>query len=418
MKTKNRFLCPGEIKYIKKKAWKNSTAARYQPEGGFFTELDSDTLDLTLLFGDLIRQFNENSQSVYSSSGYVTLDEILSKAKSRKNLIKQYNQGKKDKVGILFHLLTDSNSNFCIRVNLKMPKQFTDPRIYRTEGLCKFFLEDFHGSHVTLCQDNFFNSFGLCEAFNNLGIYCFGTIRRQMIQRYFDDHLTGISSFIQPKHSKTHSIRCFTHKYENATKNIHCMVYNVPAKNSVLFLSNSNNIFGKTTDNICKDYRLFFGGNFSREFNSTNFRPIVADKYNQKMGSCDNFDVYVHRFSLRFIPMKNKLSWILKPVFSILEFQFINSFMLYREAHSSPDMDFRLYLLKISQGLVKNNVIPEMAPLRVRANGSNFLFPRNFCQDCKSRRPSKDSRTSKKCAKCGSGCCRTHSETICRRCLD
>ena len=135
------------------------------------------------------------------------------------------------------------------------------------------------------------------------------------------------------------------------------------------------------------------------------------------MGSCDNFDVYVHRFSLRFLPMKNKLSWILKPVLSVLEFQFINSYMLYRDAHPSPDMDFRLFLLKICQGLVKENVRPEMTPLTVHANSSTFLFPRNFCHDCKTSRPSKDSRTTKKCSKCGSGCCRTHSKTVCHRCL-
>ena len=86
------------------------------------------------------------------------------------------------------------------------------------------------------------------------------------------------------------------------------------------------------------------------------------------MGACDDFDEYVHRFSLRFLPLKNKYSWVLKPILNIIEFQFIKSFMLYRESHPSPDMDFRIFLLKISQGFVKNLVKPTMTPLRVRGN--------------------------------------------------
>ena len=108
-------MCPGEIRLVQRKAWKNSAAARYQPEGGYFTELNSQVLDLNLLFNDFIAHFNENSQSVYRCSGYVTLDEILSKAKSRKNPLKQYNCTKKDKLGILFHILTDSETNFCTK---------------------------------------------------------------------------------------------------------------------------------------------------------------------------------------------------------------------------------------------------------------------------------------------------------------
>lgn len=180
-------------------------------------------------------------------------------------------------------------------------------------------------------------------------------------------------------------------------------------------MSNSNNIVRKSTFNKNKDYRLFMGGNYSRDFSAPNFRPMIADIYNEKMGSCDNFDVYIHRFSLRFLPLRNRLAWILKPLFNNVEFQFLNSFFLYREAHPSPDLEFRLYLLKISQGLVKNSPKPGMTPLRVRGNE---LFPRNFCNDCKNQKiPNKDCRTSKKCSKCGSGCCRNHSKTVCDRCF-
>ena len=122
----------------------------------------------------------------------------------------------------------------------------------------------------------------------------------------------------------------------------------------------------------------------------------ITKKWVQK---CDDFDVYVHRFSLRFLPLKNKYSWVLKPILNIIEFQFINSFMLYRESHPSPDMEFRFFLLKISQGFVKNSLKPTMTPLRVRGNE---LFPRNFCRVCKDVSPRKDCRTSKTCSKYGS----------------
>ena len=131
------------MKFIRRKHWRKSSAAQYQPEGGYFVTVNTSVLDLNLLFDDFINQFNENSISIYLPSGYVTLDEILSKAKSRRNALKQYNATKKDKLGILFHILNDSNSNFCVKINLKMPKQFADPSIYKTEGLCKFFFEKF-----------------------------------------------------------------------------------------------------------------------------------------------------------------------------------------------------------------------------------------------------------------------------------
>ena len=133
-------MTPGELKFIPRKHWKKFTAAQYQPQGGFYVTSDARILDLNLLLDDFINQFNENSKSVYRPSGYVTLDEILSKAKSRKCIIKQYNCSKKDKLGILFHVLNDSDSNFLVKLNLKMPKQFADPNIFKTEGLCRFFL--------------------------------------------------------------------------------------------------------------------------------------------------------------------------------------------------------------------------------------------------------------------------------------
>ena len=403
------------MKFIRRKHWRKSSAAQYQPEGGYFVTVNTSVLDLNLLFDDFINQFNENSISIYLPSGYVTLDEILSKAKSRRNALKQYNATKKDKLGILFHILNDSNSNFCVKINLKMPKQFADPSIYKTEGLCKFFLRNFEHSFVVCCQDNFFNSFDLSQSLNEKGIYCFGTVRRQVIQRYFSDHLNGIGSYFEPKHSKVNSLKCFTHDGNNhpVRYKTHLMIHNPPSKNSVIFISNSNSIMKKSSDNINDIYRQFVGGNYSRDL-TEGVRPMVSHIYNEKMGACDTFDVYVHRFSLRFLPLKNKYCWILKPVLNILEFQFINSFMVYRESHPSPNMDYRIFLLRIAQGLVKNSPKPAMAPLRVRGNE---LFPRNFCRDCKDVSPRKDCRTSKTCSKCGAGCCRNHSKIVCSRCF-
>ena len=138
--------------------------------------------------------------------------------------------------------------------------------------------------------------------------------------------------------------------------------------------------------------------------------------YNKKMGACDDFDVYVHRFSLRFLPLKNKYSWVLKPILNIIEFQFINSFIhctLQRISFVSG-YGVSIFSLKISQEFVKNSLKPTMTPLRVRGNE---LFPRNFCRVCKDVSPRKDCRTSKTCSKCGSGCCQSHSKIDCSRCF-
>ena len=47
---------------------------------------------------------------------------------------------------------------------------------------------------------------------------------------------------------------------------------------------------------------------------------------------------------------------------------------------------FRIFLLKIAQGLVKDSLKPVMTPLRVR---ENELFPRNVCIACKDANPNK-----------------------------
>ena len=173
-----RFLTPGDLQYVQRRAWKKSSARAHEPFGGFFTNMPGQTLDLNLLFDGFIQNFNECSRNVYSCNGKLTLDEILSKAKSRRCDIKMYNSGKKDKVGILWHILCDVKSNFCIKVKLKVTKQFTKPELFKTENLCLDFLDDFRGSFVRVCQDNYFNSSSLSSNINNFEIYVFDTCKK------------------------------------------------------------------------------------------------------------------------------------------------------------------------------------------------------------------------------------------------
>ena len=209
-----RFLCPGAIQYVPRQAWKKSSASNYQPFGGYFVNLNGRVLDLNLLFDRYVTDFNNNSRSVYNCSGTITLDEILSKSKSRKNPLKQYNASKRDRIGVLWHTLMDANSSFCVKVRIKFPKQFTQHHLFKTEGLVLDFLDDFRGSYARVCQDNFFNSYSLTSKLNAIGLYVHGTCRKQIISRHFADHPDGLNGFIDAKHKQNHRVRCFTHDDE------------------------------------------------------------------------------------------------------------------------------------------------------------------------------------------------------------
>ena len=410
-----RFLTPGELRTVPRQAWKKSSARAHQPFGGFFVNIPGRTLDLNLLLDGFIQKFNECSRNVYKCSGKLTLDEILSKCKSRRCTIKMYNSGKKDKVGILWHVLCDASTNFCVKIKLKLSKQFTKPELFKTENLCLDFLDDFRGTFVRVCQDNFFNSFSLCSKYNDLGIYVFGTCRKMVLQRHFSDHRDGLSGYVDSKHKKNHNLKGFTHhEFDHAVRGkIHCQVYNSPGRNSVIFISNSNDIFGRTTDIVEPDRRSFRGGNYSYELPSDNARPHSALVYNNEMNSVDTFDQYVHRHTIRFVSLKNRNGWILKPIFCILDFQFLNTFFVQRESSNNPESNYRKFLLKLAQGLVSDCVKAQDPPLRV---GEYEGYSRNQCLECKEIDPRKDSRTSKKCIKCSSFCCKNHSFTICKNC--
>ena len=413
-----RFLTPGALEYVPRQAWKKSSAVRHQPFGGFFENLTGRVLNLNVLFDRYVSNFNESSRSVYLPSGILTIDEILSKSKSRKNPVKQFNATKRDKIGILWHVMMDSESKFCVKARIKLSKQFTPHELFKTEGLVLDFVDDFRGSFARICQDNYFNSFSLSSKFNDLGIYVYGTCRKMIISRHFSDHADGLNSYIDSKHSKVHSLKCFTHhEYDHVTRGkIHIMIYNSPGRNSCIFISNSNDVVGKSTEISTpeKDYRSFHGGHFSRELPTKNSRPKIAQFYNSEMNACDVFDQYIHHHTIRYIPMKNRLSWILKPTLSIIDYELLNTFFIQKESGQNPECDFRLFLLKVAQGLLEGCLKPENAPLRV---GEHDVYSRKSCQECRDQDPKRDSRTSKFCIKCKSACCKAHSYSICKNCL-
>ena len=125
------------------------------------------------------------------------------------------------------------------------------------------------------------------------------------------------------------------------------------------------------------------------------------------------FDSYLHRYSLRYLILKNRLSWILKPILSIIDYQLLNCFLLHKEMHTNPT-EYRIYLLRLAQGFCSESIKPPLAPLRVR----NRSFPRSKCRSCSETNPYRDSRTSKVCARCNTACCTNHAKIICNRCFE
>ena len=94
------------------------------------------------------------------------------------------------------------------------------------------------------------------------------------------------------------------------------------------------------------------------------------------MGSVDNFDVFLHKYTLRFIPLKHKLAWLLKPVLSVIDYQLLNCFFLRKEIRPTRErQDYRDFMLRVAQGFCANSLKPATAPLRVR----NRTFSRSKC---------------------------------------
>ena len=191
------------------------------------------------------------------------------------------------------------------------------------------------------------------------------------------------------------------------------LIYNSPGRNSVIFLTNSNDVLGHSTETSTDDdnYRTYYGGHYSRNLPTINSRPHLTKIYNSEMNSCDVYDQYLHTHSIRYVPMKHKLSWILKPTLSILDYEFLNSFFIQRESNENCQSSYRTFLLKLAQGLVADCVRDENEALGGQGNNA-----RNMCVECKVL-GKRDSRTRIYCIKCKSPCCKAHSDNICRQCI-
>ena len=118
---------------------------------------------------------------------------------------------------------------------------------------------------------------------------------------------------------------------------------------------------------------------------------IYHEKNNDNMGRVDNYDVYLHTYTLRYIPLKHKLGWLVKPVLSVIDYQLLNCFFLRKEIRPRlAKPDYRNFILRVAQGFWANSMKRSAAPLKVR----NRSFPRSKCKSCHDFDPYEDSRTS------------------------
>ena len=117
-----------------------------------------------------------------------------------------------------------------------------------------------------------------------------------------------------------------------------------------------------------KFFQLHFMSVFSGKkfvtFQDSISRPLSAKLYNDNMGSVDTFDSYLHTYTLRYIPLKNNLSWVCKPVLSIIDYQILNCFLLHREMHENPTC-YTKYLLRLAQGFCTQSMKRPSVPVRV-----------------------------------------------------
>ena len=109
--------------------------------------------------------------------------------------------------------------------------------------------------------------------------------------------------------------------------------------------------------------------------------------------------------------MKHKLSWVLKPTLSILDYEFLNRFFLQGESYANEISNYRGFLLKLAQGLVSDCILDDNEHEGEAGNSS-----RSMCAECKVV-GKRDSRTTIYCIKCKSACCKAHSFKICKNCV-
>ena len=95
------------------------------------------------------------------------------------------------------------------------------------------------------------------------------------------------------------------------------------------------------------------------------------------MGAVDTYDQYLHRYTLRYLALKNNLAYVLHPILSIIDYQILNCFMLHKEMQPNPT-DYKVFLLRLAQEFCSESLKPSHAPPRVR----NRSFPRSKCKTC------------------------------------
>ena len=80
-------------------------------------------------------------------------------------------------------------------------------------------------------------------------------------------------------------------------------------------------------------------------------------KNNDNMGGMDNYDVYLHTYTLRYIPLKHKLGWLVKPVLSVIDYQLLDCFFLRKEIRPCRKKpDYRYFILRVAQGVRTNSL--------------------------------------------------------------
>ena len=74
-------------------------------------------------------------------------------------------------------------------------------------------------------------------------------------------------------------MKCFSHFEPETQGHVNIMVYNSPGRNTVIFITNSHDVFGRSSETIPpepRDYHTYYGGHFSREFSTKISRPYLA----------------------------------------------------------------------------------------------------------------------------------------------
>ena len=62
-------------------------------------------------------------------------------------------------------------------------------------------------------------------------------------------------------------------------------------------------------------------------------------------------------FTLRYIPLKHKLGWLVKPVLFVIDYQLLDCFFLRKEIRPCRKKpDYRYFILRVAQGVRTNSL--------------------------------------------------------------